>query len=241
MQVSASTERALDYIGERARDVQAAFTPGAAPSFDDVANQREKSHASFDPLDVALPEGSYLLTSDEQGRVLYTRDGGLRVRDGMLLTGSGSPALGFLATEGSSPQPLALDGVDGALGRVAHLRVDADGSVAYDRAMVDPLTGAREMQRVVVGRLALARFPAATRPGIVDAERVSAPPGVVPHIGRAGDGNFGTLTPLRRAESHIDFDRSLDKLKEAYVAFDAVTAAHKAQGNLGKTTMDLLK
>jgi flagellar basal body rod protein FlgG len=241
VQVSASTERALDYITERARDVQAAFTPGAIPAFDDVANQNADVRASFNPLDVALPEGSYLLSSDEDGRVLYTRDGGLCVRDGVVMTAAGSPALGFSPTGGASTGPLAIDGVDRALGRVVHLRVDADGSVAYDRAMVDPLTGARNMQRVVVGQLALARFPAATKLGIVDAERVAAPPGVVPYVGRAGDGNFGTLAPLRRAESRIDFDRSLDKLKEAYVAFDAVSAAHKAQGNLGKTTMDLLK
>jgi len=35
--------------------------------------------------------------------------------------------------------------------------------------------------------------------------------------------------------------RVLDRLEEAYVAFDALQAAHKAQGGVGKTAMDLLK
>lgn len=239
MQVNASAERALDYIAQRAGDVRSAYTPGAMPSFGDVAGDRSGTASALDPLSVALPEGAYFITSDA-GRDLYTRDGSLTLLDGTLVTRSGLPVLGFTST-GATAGALAIDPVDRALGRVQRVRVESDGSVAYDRAVVDPRTGIREVRRVSIGRLALARFPAASKLGIVDATHASAPTGVVPHVGRPGDGNFDVLLTMRRNASGIDFDRSLEKLKDAYMAFDAVAAAHKAQGNLGKAAMDLLK
>jgi hypothetical protein len=239
--VSASTERALDYIGQRARDVQSAFAPGAIPAFGDVASDSNGVVASFDPMHVALPQGAYLITRDANGRPLYTQDGCLSVRDGTVVAASGSPILGFAPKDGSSLGSISIDPVDRALGRMQRLRLETDGRVVYDRAVVDPRTGARELQSVTVGRVALARFPIASKLNAVDATQASAPAGVVPHIGAPDDGNFEPVAPMRRNLSHIDFDRSLQKLKDAYTAFDAVAAAHKAQGNLSKTTMDLLK
>jgi hypothetical protein len=240
MQINASMERALDYISQRADDVMHAYTPGAVPKFDDVATERSLKQPSFDPLCVAMPEGTYLLAAGTRGRTLYGRDGALHF-EGATLTGEdGRPVLGF-SKGGAALGPIQIDPVDQALGRARNLRIATNGSVAYDRDLIDPLTGLRHVERVSLGRIALARFPAATKLNVVDAVHGEAPAGVVPHVGVPGDGNLPLLSPMARASSRIDVDRSLERLQGAYVAFDAVEAAHKVQGVVGKTTMDLLK
>ncbi len=238
--INAATQDALDRIAQRAQDVQRAFTPGAVPQFGDAATDRATSRAALDPLSVAPPADAYFVTTDERGRAVYTRDGGFAITDGMLVGANGRPILGFTSPGGATSE-LHIDAVDEALGRVNELRIEPSGALAYDRTSVDPRSGARERERVVVGQLALARFPAATKLGASDANHFVAPPGTVPHVGRAGDGNFASVAPMQREESRIDFDRSLDRLQEAYVAFDALAAAHKAQGGISKTAMDLLK
>jgi flagellar basal body rod protein FlgG len=238
--VNAATQDALDRISQRAADVQRAFTPGALPHFGDVATEHPVSQPALDPLSVAPPADAFFLSTDERGRTVYTRDGGFTLRDGMLAGTNGRAVLGFTARNGVASE-LRVDPVDENLGRVQDLRVEADGTLAYDRTVIDPRSGARERERVVVGQVALARFPAATKLVVVDANHFIAPPGTLPHVGRAGDGNFATVGPMQREQSRIDFDRSLDRLEEAYIAFDALQAAHKAQGATGKTAMDLLK
>jgi flagellar basal body rod protein FlgG len=240
MLINAATQDALDRIAQRTQDVQRAFTPGAAPQFSDVATERTTSRPSLDPLSVAAPADAYFLTSDERGRTVYTRDGCFHVRDGALVGNNGRAILGFTSPNGTTAE-LHVDPIDEALGRVSDLRIEPDGTLAYDRTTVDPQSGARERERVGIGRLALARFPAGSKLPSIDANHVAAPLGTLPHVGRAGDGNFATVTPMRQEESRVDFDRSLERLEEAYVAFDALQAAHKAQGMLGKTAMDLLK
>lgn len=240
MQIDAATQRALDQIAARETDVQRAFTPGAVPRFNDVASSGAAAQMSFDPLSVAPPEGAYFVASDERGRTTYTRDGCFALRDAMLTGADGRPVLGY-RTAGGALTELRLDPIDAALERATNLRIEPDGALVYDRASVDPRSGTHLHERVVVGHLALARFPAATALQPVDASHGIAPPGVVPHVGRAGDGNFATMQPMRRETSTIDFNRSLERLHDAYLAFDALQAAHKAQGQVGKTTMDLLK
>lgn len=240
MHASIDTQRALDAISARAADVSRAYTPGASPTFDDVTAAAGRSMPVIDPLSVGLPPDSYFLARAADGRTIYTEDGGTRLIDGMLVDAGSRPLLGYVSPE-ATLTPLCVDPVDAALGRVKNVRVESDGSVAYDRAVLDPRSGLREMQRVVVGRVALARFPAASKPSVLDGTHVAAPPGVVPHVGVPGDRNFSPLESMRRQASHIDFDRSLEKLEDAYLAFDAVQAAHKAKGAIGKTTMDLLK
>jgi flagellar basal body rod protein FlgG len=237
--VDAVLRDALDRIAQRAADVQAAFTPGAVPRFGDVATAAPQAQRTFDPLCVAAPPGAYFLANDA-GRVLYTRDGGFTLRDGVLTGTDGRTILGYTTTQ-SAPEELRVDAVDATLGRIANPRIEADGTLAYDRVAIDPRSGARTNERVTVGTVALARFPAATTPMPVDASHGVAPLGVVPHTGRPGDGSFAVLMPMARETSRIDFDRSLDRLEEAYVAFDALQAARKARGNTGKTVMDLLK
>ncbi len=46
---------------------------------------------------------------------------------------------------------------------------------------------------------------------------------------------------MHRERSRVDVDESLIRLKEAYLAFDALQAAEAARAHLGKTAMDLLK
>ncbi|HTV91115.1 MAG TPA: hypothetical protein VMG98_00195 [Verrucomicrobiae bacterium] len=240
MMVNAATEDALERIAQRAADVQHAFTPGASSSFGDVVTGAAASRVSLDPLAVAAPADAYFITTDERGRTVYTRDGGFRLADGTLTGANGRAILGFRSSAGATSE-LHVDDVDAALGRVNGVRIESDGMLAYDRPVIDPRTGARENERVAVGYLALARFPAATKLAASDANHFLAPPGIPPHVGQAGDGNFARLAPLQRETSRIDFDRSLDRLEEAYVSFDAMQAAHKVQGGIAKTAMDLLK
>jgi flagellar basal body rod protein FlgG len=240
MTVNAATQDALDRIAERAADMQHAFTPGAIPQFGDVATPAPSARQSFDPLSVSAPADAYFITTDERGRTVYTRDGCFAIRDGTLVGSNGRAVLGFTSPQ-SARSELHVDPVDEALGRVRALRVEVDGTLAYDRTSIDPRSGLRKSERVAIGRVALARFPVATKLNAIDANHLTPPPGTLPHIGRPADGSFSALSPMKQEESRIDFDRSLDRLEDAYVAFDALLAAHKAQGSLSKTAMDLLK
>lgn len=55
------------------------------------------------------------------------------------------------------------------------------------------------------------------------------------------DGTFAPLLPMHRERSRVDVNESLIRLKDAYLAFDALRAAETAKAHVGKTTMDLLK
>lgn len=240
MLVNAATERALEYIAARGADANRAFTPGARPQFDDVGTDAAAPRFVPDPLSVVPPADAYFITSDDRGRAAYTQNGSFSISDGAVVGSNGRPILGYAAPNAALGE-LRIDPVDAALGRAKNTNISADGSLGFTRSSIDPRTGARENERVVVGRIALARFPAGTKCASADAERVLAPPGVVPHTGRPGDGNFNALSPMHSTPSHIDLERSLGRLNDAYIAFDALTAAHKAQGAIAKTTMDLLK
>ena len=239
MMVSASSMKALDEIARRQQDLRAAFTPGATPVRNDVARTAQSTF-TLDPLSAVAPADAYFIGTDERGRQTYSRDGTFHLQNNMLLDRSGQPVLGYERTTGALA-PLRVDPVDVALGRTADLQIAADGSVSYGRLAIDPATGRQEQTRVVVGRLALARFSAATKLQPLDATRSLAPPNVVPHTGLAGDGNFGAIVPHQQELSRIDFDLGIERLQEAYLAFDALRAAHSAQGNVEKTAMDLLK
>jgi len=239
MFLNPSLTAALDRIAERAADVRRAYTPGAIPRYDDVATPAAASDFTLDPLAVTAPDGAYFITTAEANRRAYTRDGAFALRDGRLVDANGAPALGERAGSGD-PVELQVDPVDAALGRIAHPAIESDGTFVYQRSAVDPRSGTRTTQRVVAGRLLLARFPAGTRLETSDGARCKPPKGVAPQIGLAGDA-FGSIQPMRRERSRIDVDQSLIRLKEAYLAFDALQAAESAKGHLGKTAMDLLK
>jgi flagellar basal body rod protein FlgG len=239
MLIDAATANAFERIARRANDVDHAFTPGAIPAFDDVSREATR-RTTFDPLCAAPPNDAYFITADASGRPGYSQDGAFAVRAGALVDASGASVLGFSGGS-KSAAPLRIDPVDNALGRVQHLRLEADGTLVYDRVAVDPRTMTRAPERVVVGRVALARFPAGTRLLPASGGRVAVPHGVVAHVGTPGDGSFGALALMQREGSRIDLDRSLERLEDAYLYFDALTAAHKARGSTNKTAMDLLK
>ncbi|MDQ2866221.1 MAG: hypothetical protein M3R51_08335 [Candidatus Eremiobacteraeota bacterium] len=239
MQINAATANALDYIADRGADAARAFVPGARPKFGDVEVDKA-SRVNGDPLSVATEDGSYFVTTDERGRTAYTQNGALAVDGGTIVASNGRPILGYARPSGVLEE-LHADPVDLALGRVRDVGVGPDGSVGYLRASIDPRTGLRENERVVIGCIAVAKFPAGTKLSFVDAERSIPPQGVVPHTGRPGDGNFAPLSPGRRAASHIDLEASLSHLSDAYLAFDALASVHKAQGSVAKTAMDLVK
>ncbi len=240
MFLNAPLSAALDRIAERAADVRRAFTPGASPMHDDVAAPSSSSSFTLDPLCVVAPEGAYFVTADSNGSTAYTRDGAFAIRDGRLVDAAGRRLLGT-SEPGGRQRELRVDAVDAALGRVDGARVAADGTFEYRRTTVDPRSGMRESQRVVVGRLVLARFPAGTRLDASDGSHAAAPAGVSPEIGRPADGSFAPLLPMQRERSRVELDESLARLKEAYVAFEAIQAAQAARARLGKTAMDLLK
>lgn len=231
---------ALDRVAERAADVRRAFTPGALPRNDDVAASGDRSDFTLDPLSVAPPPETYFVTRDLRGRTAYIRDGGFSVTDGRIVDRSGFAVLGRSLPDAPLHE-LRADDVDVALGRTTNLHVDADGRVVYSRSAIDPRTGKSAAKDVVVGRIALARFPAATKLDTVDGRAFSAPPGVTPHVGFAGDGTFEPLAPMHRERSRVDIDVSLMRLKDAYTAFDALAAAETARDHFVKAAMDVVK
>jgi flagellar basal body rod protein FlgG len=238
--LSPALTEALDRIAERAADVRRAYAPGAIPQHDDVATPSGISDFTLNPLSAVAPNGSFFIVRDEQGHSLYTRDGAFALRGGSLVDASGRPVLG-VRTIGGALVELRVDSIDAELGRVQSPAIDLDGNLCYYRNALDPRSGKTESQRIVAGRLALAQFPAGTRLTRSEDAANVPPAGLQPQIGVANEGDFGALTPMHRERSRIDIDRSLARLKEAYLAFDALQAAEAAKAHLGKTSMDLLK
>jgi flagellar basal body rod protein FlgG len=235
-----SLSAALDRIGERAADVRRAFTPGSVPKNDDVALTAPQAAFTLDPLSVAAPDGTYFVVRTVDGNAAYTRDGAFHVASGALLDEQNRPVLGMRAA-GAPLTELRFDDVDDALNRTRDARIDADGTVSYARTTIDPRSGRREARRVSAGRIALAKFPAATKLRTEDGTTGVAPDGVVPYVGLPGDGGVSTVSPMRRGGSAVHLDESLARLKAAYVAFDALAAAETAKLGLGKTALDLIK
>jgi hypothetical protein len=234
---------AFDRVAARQRDVAHAFEPGFEPELADIAGragvQRDPS-----PLSVAAPEGTYFAAASGAGGggITFSRAGGFALDGGELrFAGDERPVLGFGFDRRTTLVPLRVDPVDAALGRVSDARIDPDGTFAYTRTSVDPRTGERRAERVAVGRLALARFPAGTQPERVDATHVRAPHGVAPHVGAPGDGSFGALAVRSRDLGRVDVFAGLEGLRAAYDGLDAVRAAGKAHAGLDRTAMDLLK
>ncbi|MGA2392880.1 MAG: hypothetical protein ABSH03_05990 [Candidatus Lustribacter sp.] len=240
MMLGTASLDALKRIADRANDVLAAYAPGAVPQFGDV-NGTAPPLPVDDPLSAAAPPGTWFVTLDDRGTRTYTRAGTFHVgADGTLQTVDGARVLGT-ASAGGALAPLRLPEPDRTLGRGADVHLEDDGTLAYTRASIDPRTRERSIERVVVGRVALARFPAGSRPQRLDATHFGAVAGIVPHVGAPADGAFAALATHARDVGNVDIDTGLQRLQDAYVAFSALQAAHKAQGAGSKAVMDLLK
>ncbi len=240
--INSSPLEAYERVLSRAHDLRDVFRAGAVPLNDDVRTEPQVV-PSTDPMSVVPPAGAWFVTRGADGARAYERDGALSVADGVVRTASGGEVLGYPGGDarGAVAGPLRVPDVDRALGRANGARVEADGTVAYARDTIDPHTGARSTERVVVGRVALARFPAGTQPVRLDGDRVAAPNGVVPHYGTPGDGTFSPLATSSRDAGTIDVAAGVARLDEAYRAFEALGAAVTANARVAKTAVDLVK
>ncbi len=240
--IDRATSDALGRIAARASDALGSYDAGFEPALSDATTRATRWTPSLDPLSVAAPSGDYFVSRDATGAVRYSRDGGFVFANGELRTRDGAAVLGVPAGSTSATlAPLRIDGVDAVLGRVAAARIDADGTVTAERASIDPRTGERRVERVVLGRIALARFPAGSAPERIDATHVRAPGGVAPALGYPGTGDRGALRVGARDLGRLDTVASLERLSEAYQEFEALSAAGGARGKLGRVAMDLLK
>jgi flagellar basal body rod protein FlgG len=240
--LGASPLDAYERVLSRAQDLRDAFRAGAVPLNDDVRTAPRVTPSS-DPLGVVPPPGTWFVTRGADAVRAYERDGALSLADGTLRTRNGAEVLGYPGGEprGALPVPLRVPPADRALNRAADARVELDGTVAYVRTAIDPRTGARSGERVVLGRIALARFPAGTQPARLDAVRVAAPHGVVPHLGAPADGAFPALATFSRDAGAVDVAAGVARLDEAYRAFEALGAAVKSRASMQKTTVELVK
>ena len=241
--ISAATVEALNRISARTQDVVRAYSAGGFGTQNDVNISTRSPQYASDPLSVAAPSNAYFVTQRGDGTRAFTRDGGFTLEGGALRCADGSALLGYASGDarGALPAPLKLPARDVALGRCTDVRIESDGTVSYSRPIVDPRTTERSVERVVAGKLALARFPAGTQPVRIDGASVAAPHGILAHLGTPADGTFAGLATYARDTGSIDIDTSLDKLAEAYRSFSALHAANRARGGVDKTAMDLLK
>lgn len=238
--IDSALAAALDRIESRDVDARNAYRAGAFALNADVARP-SATRPSADPLSVALPEGAYVLTPDAQGKIGYSRDGAFHLQHGELQCADGRPVLGFTLGNRTQLVPLRLDPYDSALGRISNARVDPDGTFNYMRSAVDPRSGRKRTERVVVGRIALGRFPAATQPTRIDATHVAPPAGVNARIGVPADGSFAALRTGARDAGPLDVMAGLAKMQEAYVHFEALRSADHGRSETEKIAMDLLK
>lgn len=238
--MNAGIARALEVVEQRSDDLRLIYQGGALPNFDDAV-RGERAELTGDPLSLVLPPDAFLLAGDSQ-KPTYTRDGALAVRDGVLVDGSGAPVLGFRDGDTTGiPQPLQVEKNDALLGRASDVRVEPDGVFGYARSVLDPKTQTSSVERVVVGRLALARFPAGTRLERVDATHAKPPAGVIPLVGTPNDGSFLSVEVQRRAVGHMDSDAAIVRLQEAYLTMRALSAEERTRNAFARGAFDLVK
>jgi flagellar basal body rod protein FlgG len=230
----------LAQIAARERDVLGAYQRGFEPESPSVA-QRSRMLPGADPMSVVAPEGAYFVAADAGGTLTFSRDGAFVIERGELRSSSGRPVLGVALRDRATLGPLHIDPYDAATGQALEPRVAADGTFSYARRTVEPRSGEARLERVAVGRVALARFPAGTQPERIDGVSVRAPHGVAPWVGVPADGSFTGLIPRARDLGRVDVAAGLEKLSDAYRSFEALRSANHARGSFEKTTMDLLK
>lgn len=225
-------------ISSRTAELMHAGQAGFEPVHADVRGPA-RSMPAVTAFSAAAPGDAQFMFYDKVGRRSFSRDGELHVEDGIVKSRDGKCIQGF---SGNTPGvgELQVDAHDISLGRVHNLHIESDGAVCYSRTVIDPNTMQRRNERVAIGTLALARFPAGTQ--LVKGPAGDRPPfGIEPHIGRAGDGNFAMVQPGRVDAGRIDLNRALDRMHDLYTQLEAVTAANQARMGSDKTAMDLVK
>ena len=232
---------ALARVAERASDVLHGYSSGFEPRSTDVLRRFPAVVPNASPLSVAAPADAYFVV-EHNGTRAFTRDGVFHFENGELRSEMGWPVLGHSLNVGrSDPVPLRLDAPDAAVRPPRDLRIDPDGTVTFVQVSFDPHSGARRQQRVALGRLSLARFPAGTTPVGLDATHVIAPRGVGVTTGFPGGGAFGALRVSVRELGRVDLEIGLRRLQEAYLSLEALQAAYRGNADVEKGAMDLLK
>ena len=235
--------RALNELAARTQEMLSAYEPGYETTYDDLRSTTlARPKPSLDPMSVSAPESAYFVGVSSDGKPFFSRDGSFAIVDRTVRFPDGSEVLGYPAgTPGGAPQALQVDAVDGALGRVGNPHVEADGTVAYTRSVIDPKSGKPAQERVALGRVALARFPAGTELQRISATHVVAPHGVAPTLGKPSESTFGALATQSRDLGSIDFEAGLNQIREAYLALDAMSASASADSPSDKVAVDLIK
>lgn len=197
----------------------------AARAFETIERREQDVTAAFSPAAAPVAD-TYFVTAAANGRIAYTQRNDFTVRDGALVDAAGDAVMGY-ADGSATLAPLRVDPADRAMGAFEHARVSATGAFVYDRRETDPATGKSRMEQQTGGQLALARFAPGTQLRHLGSDRAAAPPGVAPYLFAINDPAVQTQT--------------VQRLQEAFMSFDALRAAGKAEGGLQKTVMDLLK
>jgi flagellar basal body rod protein FlgG len=233
---------ALARVADRANDVLHAYAPGFVPRLHDAEGARQARLSDASALSTVAPEGALFVVAGPHGEARFTRDGAFRFERGALRTSDGKLVLGRPTGAHAGPLiPLRVDERDAALGRARDPRIDATGVLSCELASIDPRSGARHVERVAIGRVALARFPAASLLARADDGSVAAPPGSAPHLGAPGDGAFASLATHARELGRVDVEAGLARLQEAYLSLEAMQSAYRARMEAEKGATDLLK
>jgi len=238
--MNAGVARAIESVEKRGDDLRMVFSGGALPNFND-ALRAERTVITGEPLSLVLPPDAFLVAGEPRAPA-YSRDGALAVRDGVLVSSDGTPVLGFRDGDTSGiPQTLQVEKNDAILGRAEDLRIEPDGIFGYARSVLDPGTQVASVERVIVGRIALARFPAGTRLERVDPTHAKPPASVIPHVGTPNDGSFASVEVQRRAVGGVDSDAAIARLQEAYLTMRAFGAEERARNAFARGAFDLVK
>lgn len=239
--IDARVANTMSALQSRKAELLEAYEPGFFPADSDVTAGHDKLRPSMNPLSVVAPEETYFVASDTMGRSFYSRNGDFHVVDGTLRTPNGSQVMGFGPRGDGQLMPLRLEPVDVALHRYSDVRIDPEGRLSYVRRVIDPQTGKPRMERVTVGTIALARFPAGTQLSAPDGVHVTSAAGVSPALGVSGRDGFDALRVGMGDHGRLDVKRALAAVRDAYIQYDAVRSANDAHGNGDKTVMDLVK
>lgn len=246
----------LDNFGIAADDIHNSFTPGFTPVRTELRGT-SRSAPSLNPLSSVAPENTYFVGTDVHGRRFYSRNGDFHLVNGMLRTPNGSSVMGY-ASGSSKLSPLKVNPTDLALGRVTNAQVGADGSLTYERSLRDARSGVKMTDKVVVGYLAIARFPAGTElehfnetdvNGIganrdttkYDGVHLSPPTGAEPTIGKPNSIGFGPLKTHSVDRGSLDQLAAMRRLSDVYLAYNTLKAIGGAKGKNEDKVIALLK
>ena len=238
--VNATIDRAMRTIERRSEDLRGIFRSGSEPNYAELV-RAERVETVANALSVVPPDAAYFLAG-EPSRPLYTRSGTFALRDGELVDESGRAILGFASSDASGvPQPLRVEHPDALLGRVEDAKIDPDGLFSYARSVIDPQTLESTIERVSVGRVALARFPAGTRLDRTDEMHARGPERLSPLVGTPADGTFTGLLVRSRAIGRLDPDAAIERLQDAYLAARALGAVERTHNGMVRGAFDLVK